>query len=194
MAGDNLLGSPFDAAEAGDRQQLEPVAPGGTANGKSNDLVQQMSVQDFSGCCSTLMQDMKLTEQKDLLPLLVGVLQHVGNAEFAHGNAPKKRSGAFSKSVKVALDEAEKVEECESFRRLRRAALTSDARYLFQQELSSKDCDLHQVDEVLLQELEPTLLRFGFPVSQAGVHDALQVLSEQHVVKTCEADDEPCGF
>ena len=187
-----------------DGDQLGPVAlslpsqPTGTAdsaaNGRPNDLAHQMSAEDFAGCCSTLMRDMKLTKQTDLLPLVVGLLQHIGNAEFAQGRA-KKRSGAFSKSVKAA-DEGEKVEEIEAFRRLRRAALSSDARHLLQQELSSKELDLQQVDEEEIQELEPTLLRYGFLAGRPGVDDALKVLSEQRdvVVNEHVAQDEPCGF
>ena len=211
MARDDLLTSPFEAIE-GDRRELETVsstgpsqhalidsAAQGAAHRSAHDLAQQMSAQDFSGCCSTLMQDMKLTQQKDLLPLLAGVLQHVGNREFPHGQATKKRSGAFSKSVRVASDEAEKLEESESFRRLRRAAFSSDARCLFQQELSRKGYDLHQVDafdEAQVAELAPILLRFGFPANRAGMEDALQVLSEpsEQRLNEQEANDEPCGF
>ena len=167
-----------------------PSQPAPTAS----DLAQQMAAEDFSSCCATLMKDMKLTQQKDLLPLLVGVLQHIGIAEFAQSQTAKKRSGAFSKSVKVALDEAEKVEESEAFRRLRRAAFSSDARRLFQQELSSKEYDLHHIDEQELNMLEPTLLRYGFPAGRPGVEDALKVLCEQTIETDNAAQDEPCGF
>ncbi|CAJ1447344.1 unnamed protein product [Effrenium voratum] len=121
--------------------------------------------EDYSACCSRLMEELKVKEEKDLLPLLIGVLGHVADHQFA-GPAGRRR-GAFSKSVGNATP-APAPNATEAFRRQRRAAFGSDAQQLLKQELGEERWN--DIDEKV-PGFEELLSRFGFAEGKAGLED-----------------------
>ncbi|CAK9009972.1 unnamed protein product [Durusdinium trenchii] len=151
------------------------------------DFVELAAAGDFSACGSALLQELKSTHESDLLPLLVGVLGHIGAIEFAdRGRQRQRRRGAFSKSV----DDGENVkvvdDPFEAFRQLRRAAFSSDAKVLLRHELGDR-LEVNSTDQVGSE-----MLRFGFAEGRI-FDDMRQAFSEEHAQDHIFCD-EPCGF
>ena len=144
------------------------------------DFAEHFAAQDFAACSSALLQELKGAEDSDLLPLLVGVLGHIGGIEFAD-DKPRRR-GAFTKSVQ---DSGQTVPEAEAFRRLRRAAFPVDAKTLVSHELG----DGLDNDEISAEILS----RFGFPEGRRGSEDLRRAMSDEPGDEK-RLPDEPCGF
>eukprot|EP00438_Fugacium_kawagutii_P012563 Skav207360 [mRNA] locus=scaffold426:206094:206702:- [translate_table: standard] len=150
-------------------------------------FAESFAAEDFGGCSSALLQELKGVEDIDLLPLLVGVLGYIGGVEFSdQADQKQKRRGAFSKSVEDSGSQSIKVPEPEAFRRLRRAAFPSDAKTLL----------LNELGDQLVSDNElsgDTLARFGFLEGRGGSEDLRKAMSDE-LTREGRSRDEPCGF
>ena len=152
------------------------------------DFAEHFQGQDFGACSSALLQELKGVEETDLLPLLVGLLGHIGASEFAdQADHKQKRRGAFSKSVASEQSgQSTKVPESEAFRRLRRAAFSSDAKTLVSHELGER------VDTADVSGSD-ILGRFGFLEGRCGSADLRRAMNDETADER-SLTEEPCGF
>eukprot|EP00440_Ansanella_granifera_P043113 gb/GFBE01046740.1/.p1 GENE.gb/GFBE01046740.1/~~gb/GFBE01046740.1/.p1 ORF type:complete len:231 (+),score=66.61 gb/GFBE01046740.1/:1-693(+) len=182
------------------------LAREGSASTGDSPLEEPLSKEDFGGCFAVLMKELGFSEEKELLPLLTGVLEEVAKSEFSGetGSAGARKRGAFSRAaseVKVEDSAEQKVSDAEAFRRLRRAALPSDAAKLLRHKLDDDWCDksgrlnIESPEEV--PGLELMLMRFGFKEGKEGLADMRKALTEEHPLRegaVQEVSEEPCGF
>lgn len=189
---------PLPKSQEGKRDDLVPFCgesllptrsemPENTGVSSLQDFAEHFQGEDFGACSSALLQELKGVEGTDLLPLLVGLLGHIGASEFADQEDQKqKRRGAFSKSVASESGQNTKVPESEAFRRLRRAAFSSDAKTLVSHELGER------VDtaEVAGSDI---LGRFGFLEGRCGSADLRRAMNDE-TSDDRSLTEEPCGF
>lgn len=172
-------------------QSLQSLLPAENKEAKPScdalNFAESFAAEDFGGCSSALLRELKGVEDTDLLPLLVGVLGYIGGVEFSdQADQKQKRRGAFSKSVEDSGSQSVKVPEPEAFRRLRRAAFPSDAKTLL----------LNELGDQLVSDNElsgDTLARFGFLEGRGGSEDLRKAMSDE-LTREGRCREEPCGF
>eukprot|EP00930_Biecheleria_cincta_P071233 TRINITY_DN58748_c0_g1_i1.p1 TRINITY_DN58748_c0_g1~~TRINITY_DN58748_c0_g1_i1.p1 ORF type:complete len:225 (+),score=52.53 TRINITY_DN58748_c0_g1_i1:26-676(+) len=159
-----LLPSSASGGAAG--ASFQPPARGAASSPKEfSDFAEN---RDFATCCDLLMKELGITEEKELLPLLIGVLGEISQAELAEASGERKR-GAFSKSVKGKEDQsaaASKVSDTDAFRLLRRLCFSSESAAIVRHFLAESGCQEMSLEDV--PDFQSQLSRFGFPAGEPG--------------------------